>query len=411
MATDMKEIKDKSFIKTLTIIIISFISLPILVMGMMYFSNEGFKDNANNILSALPGTVGNYFQEIPTKDERQDLKKSIAKHYVNLDEDRIVDKLLIVKGEDSELYNELIVLMSRENSNKMKIVKDNLKALQFKNDPLNRIMVEIDKDGEEKTNNLTKYFTSLNTSNAIAEIERIYGNNEMSTEELATVFRKLKPEQASLYLFNLDTDISTQIEYKLPKESLRAIEKKKQELEKKREDLFHLSDVYKNTSLEQAIDELGNTKLYNVQDLAFILKELPVTRSSKILSNVDNNDFMLTLFTQIDELERLEKIVPGTSANITKGITVYKEYDEKINELVLIYQKTPVEDLAKILNTMLKRNEVYKKHSLNDLEEITFNEEQLVLDVVQRLKNNVVVELLKKMEERDAIAFSKKLMK
>jgi len=157
--------------------------LPLLTMSIMYFSNENFKDNANKVLSALPGNLGNHFQSVPTKDEREKLKKDIAKHYVGLDPNRIVDKLLIVKGEDTQLFNDLIILMSRENPNKMKNVKEDLRLLNLKNDPINRILSEIDKDSEEKINRVNKISEGASSGNEITEeiLSRAEEVKEVST--------------------------------------------------------------------------------------------------------------------------------------------------------------------------------------------------------------------------------------
>lgn len=411
MAISKEEFKDKSFIKTLSIVLISFISLPLIIMVMMYFSNEGFKDNANKILSGLPGNAGGYFQSIPTKVEREELKKNIAKHYINLDEGRIVDKLLIVKGEDEQLFNDLIVLMSRENSSKMKKVKEKLRVSQFKNDPLNRILTEIDKDSEEKVNEMQKYYTSLSLSQGIKEIERTYASNEITIDQLTSLFEKLKPDQASKYLFYLDVELERQIKFKLSKETLRNIEKKLEELEKKQEKALELAAIYENKPIEEAVAELGNFNKYNVEELAIIFKNLTLNKSSKILSKIDDNDFMSTLFNEMNHLEELQKDRLNTSSILTKGITIYKDHDAKINELANIYQKTNIDELTNMVEIMLKRNEVYQKHTLNDFEEIIFTEEQLVIDVLNRLKTNTVAEILKNLNEKDRITLSKKLLK
>lgn len=410
MAINREEFKEKSFIKTLSIMLISFIALPLIIMGIMYFSNESFKDNANKILSVLPGSIGSYFQNMPTKNEREQLKKNIAKYYVDLDQSRIVDKLLIVKGEDEQLFNDLLILMSKENPNKMKKVKEDLRLLNLKNDPINRILSEIDKDSEEKINSLQKYYTSLPLSKGVQEIERTYASNEISIDELVNLFQNLKPDQASKYLFYLDVELGRQIKYKLPSTALRDIEKKLQELETKQQKLFDLALAYENKSLDEAVAELGNLETYSMEELAFIFKELTMVKSSKILSKVDDNDFMLTLFDEINQLQELLKESPNISPEIIKGISIYKDYYKKTMELASIYEKTSTDELVKMLETMLNKNEVYQKYSLNDTEEIIFNEQQLVIDVLNKLKANKVAEVIQRMSEKNRVLLSKKLL-
>ncbi|ABW19028.1 hypothetical protein [Alkaliphilus oremlandii] len=411
MTVSNEQLNKNSIFKTILIIVISFISLPLIILTIMYFSNEDFKDNANKVLSVLPGKAGVYFQSVPTKMEREDIKKDIAKHYITLDENRILDKLLIVKGENEQLYSDLVVLMSKENPNKMKKVKEQLKVLKIKEDPINRILDEIDKESEEKINSLQKYYTSLKLSQAIDEIERTYASNEISIDELVRLFQNLKAEQAAKYAFYLNDDIVKQIEYKLPKDVLRGIEKKKQELKSNQKKLLDLSLEYENKKIEETLMELGNTNQYNMEQLAVIFKGLSINKSARVLSKINDKDFMLTLFDEINHLQYLQKEEPSVSPSIMKGITVYKEYDNKINELSVIYDKTTVEELAKMLEIMLKRNETYQKHDLTEKEQITFTEEELVIDVLKKLKPTKVAEILEMMSENTRITLSKKLLK
>ena len=225
------------------------------------------------------------------------------------------------------------------------------------------------------------------------------------------MFKKLKTEQAAKYLFYLDVELERQIKYKLPKDVLRNTEKKSEELESEQTRLLELASIYENKSIEETVDELGNFDKYNAEQLAFIFKNLTLNKSSKILSNVEDNDFISTLLNEINHLEELQRDKQNTSSTIMKGVTIYKEYDEKIDELAAIYQKTDIEELTEMIKTMLKRNEVYKKHTLDDFEEIIFTEEQLVIDVLSRLKANIVAEVLKNLRENDRILLSKKLLK
>lgn len=411
MAIDKEEFKDRSFIKSLSIMLISFISLPLIVTVIIYFSNEGFKDNTNKFLSGLPGKIGGYFQSIPTKKEKEELKKKIAGYYINLDEDRIIDKLLITKGEDEQLFNDLVILMGQENTNKMKIVKENLATPRFKKNSLSRVLAEIDKENEEKIHNMQKYYTSLTLAEAIQEIERTHATNEITPDELAGLFSKLEPGHAAEYLFYLDTELERQIKFKLPKEILRDIEKKLKELENNQIKMSGLVSIYENKSIEESVVELGNFDEYNVEQLAFIFKNLTLSKSSEILSNIKDNNFISTVLNEINHLEELQKDRQNTSSIIMKGITIYKEYDKKLNELTAVYQKTDTAELTKMVGTMLGRNEVYQKHILNDSEEITFTEEQLILDILSRLKTVTVAEILKNLGESDRILLSKKLLK
>lgn len=410
MSINKEKSKSKSLIKTISIIIVSFITLPILIASIMYFTNKDFKDSSNQFLSTLPGNIGGYFQSIPTQSEKEQIKKDIAKHYINLDVERIVDKLLIVKGEDEELYNDLIMLMSRENSGKMNKVKENLRLSNLRNDPLNRILNEIDEENKEKISELQTYYTSLNLFEGIKEIERTYSNNEISIDEITNLFQNLDSSTAGEFLFYLDIELSRRIKFNLSDRSIKNIEKELEKIEINNQKLYDLSLSYENKTIEESVNELGNLDTYNLNELAFIFKNLSLSKSSEILSQVDDNEFMLTLLEEINHIQRLHNEDILISPLLTKGISVYREYNNKIIELASIYERTSTNNLVLILENMLDRNEIYKSHTLNDTEEIVFTEEELVVDVLKQLKTTKVAEILERMNENSKSNLSKKLL-
>ena len=111
---------------------------------------------------------------------------------------------------------------------------------------------------------------------------------------------------------------------------------------------------------------------------------------------------------EIKYLEELQKDKKHIIYNY-EGITIYKNYAEKVNELTAIYQKTDVKELTEMFRIMLGRNKVYKKYTLDD-SEIIFTEEQLAIDILNKLKTDTVAEILENLKENDRILLSKKLL-
>src|SRR5690606_2772924 len=130
-------------------------------------------------------------------------------------------------------------------------------------------------------------------------------------------------DEAAKYLFYLDVELERQVKFKLSKEALRNIEKKLEELENNQIKTLELASIYENKSTEEAVTELGNLNKYNIEQLALIFKNLTLNKSSKILSKVDDNNFMLTLLDEINHLEELQKDKLNTSSIIMKGVTIY----------------------------------------------------------------------------------------
>ena len=111
MADNLQENEKTSYLKGFIITFLAFLFIPIVTMIIMYFTNDNFHYATNNTLTALPGVLGEHFKSLPTKEEKENIKLQIAKYYIDLDEDRLLDKLLIIKGEDEELYNDLLILL------------------------------------------------------------------------------------------------------------------------------------------------------------------------------------------------------------------------------------------------------------------------------------------------------------
>ena len=75
LAEEVKESKKKKKkkgggIKVILILLIMFILIPGLVITGFYFINETFKYRMNAALSDMPGGIGNYFDTIPTRNEK-----------------------------------------------------------------------------------------------------------------------------------------------------------------------------------------------------------------------------------------------------------------------------------------------------------------------------------------------------
>ncbi|SNR89787.1 hypothetical protein SAMN05446037_1001294 [Anaerovirgula multivorans] len=407
MTTSLQENEKTSNLKGIIVVIIAFLLIPLMTITIMYASNENFRYTTNNFLRILPGNAGGYFRRLPTKEEKENIKVQIAKFYIALEEDRLVDKLLIIKGEDNNLYDDLLILLSKENPMKMRSVKENLRNTQLQSNVLGRVLEEINQEKATKINEYTDYYASLKVTDAILEIERTYKSGELKSEELPLIFENFSTDASANLLIYLDDSISERALYGIKEAKRREIEKKIQEIHSRQNELIRLANIYEKESLEEKMDDLGTNNKFRAQDLAVIYKNMSIKSGGQILADVKDNDFITNLYDQIDAFEMLNKETKQLSSQLAEAIEIFQNYDTKVKELVGIYEKMSLQELTNIIEEMAKSNRNYQRYLIGD-EEIIFTEEQLVLDVISQLKPKKAAELLEQLKTQRSVDLSKK---
>ena len=111
----------------LIILLILFIT-PVLAVGAIYNFNKDFKLSVNGVMSQVPGPIGGYFENFPTQSEEMEKIRIISDYMLSITEDRAVDKLLVLKGEDSKAYDEVIKDMIKINPNKTKNILETIRG-------------------------------------------------------------------------------------------------------------------------------------------------------------------------------------------------------------------------------------------------------------------------------------------
>ncbi|SES67425.1 hypothetical protein SAMN05660297_00192 [Natronincola peptidivorans] len=409
MTTNLRENDNKGLLKGIIIVIIAFLFIPIMTMLIMYFSNEDFRHSTNNVLSILPGNLGGYFQGQPTKTEIESLKLQIAKYYITFEEDRLVDKLLIIKGEDSNLYDDLIILLSRENPMKMRNVNEKLRSATMQSNSMQRILEEIDEDKITRIDELNQYFLSLKMPQSISEIQRTYRNGELKSEELPVLFEKLPIDISAQYLLYLDPEITEQIMFNLRQTIKKEIEKKMEEIQSRQDEMMRLASIYEKKSLEEQIEDLGNIDRFRQQDLAIIYKNMSIKSGGRILASVEDNDFIAELYENINALELLHGKEAKLAVDLSEAVQIYKNYETKVKELVDVYERMSLQELTNVIQQMIRNNNVYQQYTIRD-EEIVFTEERLVIDVLNRLRPAKVAALLEQLNTQSSVNLSQKFV-
>ena len=169
-----KESKSSIF-KIILIFFIVFVIVPIGIMALIYFNNDAFKNNANNILKKLPGEIGARFNNSLIIDEEKEMdnkKEYLAKHYLLLDSKIASDKLYIVKEKDRRLYDDIIKKMTSNSVNKTKEIVKLIRDIELKEDLLVNLYDEIKTEEENDLINKAKRLEKLDIIIALEETKQ-----------------------------------------------------------------------------------------------------------------------------------------------------------------------------------------------------------------------------------------------
>ena len=263
----------------------------------------------------------------------------MADYFLSLDPKIAADKLYIVKKDDERLYSEIVRLMNSKAPSKTEEIIKLIRNMELRKDLLFSIHDEIQ---EEKRSQFMEEVNRLESQDLLLTINEIENRIEMDSafeEKLPDLIALMDESRAADILFYIDEGIKDGILYSLSNDKKTSLESKISEKMIKQNNLIDLAAFYELKPVEVAIEEIGNTENYSVDELALIYKNLSVLKSGEILSKLDDDDFIQDLFTSIRRIEDLMGEEASITNEISKSIQFLTEYNRKIDDLVLVYEK------------------------------------------------------------------------
>lgn len=410
MSEAMNEKTEKSgSLRTILIVVVIVLLVPILTVGILYVTSDDFKQSTNNVLSVLPGPAGNYFRSLPSPEDQIILKEQIATHYISMDVDRIVDKLLVIKAEDEELYGELLFLMNRENPRKMSDVTEKLQLALINNDTLLRILGEVEQEQITKSSEISTYLTSLRKPLGIDELKRMIENGEIKNDELGPLFQQLPIDIGAFYLRYMDASLVQQIRNSIPGSLMANLDKEVTRQLSHDNDLNLKAQLYERRRPEELIPLLTTEDEHPIADLAYIYHQLSLDKAGKVLARSESQEFVQMLTSEMTILESLLETREGKTRHLAEALSLHQEYNRRVQELAGVYQRMELEELAPLVERMIVSNTIVTQHIFSPDEQIVITEEQLVLDALNRMKPALISELLGQLSTPRAVLLSQKM--
>lgn len=403
--------KKKKVSKIILILIIALVIVPLGVGSVVYNTNKSFRDKMNTKLIKAPGFVGKYFRNYPTESEKQDKKKYLASYYLSLDSSRAADKIYIVKKNDEELFSDIIKIMNGMSPSKTSEILKLVRSIELRKDLLFSIYDEIQ---EEKQNQLKDEISRLEKNDILVSVNEIgkrVAEESGYLEKLPSIINFMNEDKASSILYYLDEDIVDTVLSKLEDEKKSKLQNGMLIKEIEDEKWRDLASLYEAKPLDTAIEEIGNEKIYSMDKLGSIYMNLSVKKAAEILSNVEDDNFTEELFIAIRREEQLKKVENSKTIDISEAIQFVSEYNRKIDELVIVYEKMSPDAIAKIVENMMDNTKTVTSLEIDSTSIYEISDSTIILDVLSRMKKPTVSKIINNMSTKKATQLTQLLAK
>ncbi|MEA1974612.1 MAG: hypothetical protein U9N10_03505 [Bacillota bacterium] len=391
------------------VLLVVIILLPIIIFGSIYFLNESFQMEANKILKDAPGFIGDYFEKIPTEDERQTQIMEISMYMLDIDKMRAVDKLEKIKVEDSELYDNIIKYMIRDNPNRTKDILDVVRSHEINKDLISNTINEIEDEVNGELKDDATELMNLTSFLAKEKMEEIINSSINGYLLLAETLKNLEDENIAKLLDYLDDEDFNIVINKFSKDQQNKIKKIISSNRTAINDLNTIIEIYKTKKADYLSTILIEGAAYKMDELVYIYEELGPKLSGRVLAEINNEEFNVLLTSKIKENQILDKGEDILTKDILKSLKLFSEYDDNLNELTDIYQTMDSKKVANTLESMMRSSVLPEIYVLDNGEIIEISDEDIAIEILNNFNENKKGEIIGLMTDSMASQVSRKL--
>ncbi|HEY4543637.1 MAG TPA: hypothetical protein VIG40_03240, partial [Tissierellaceae bacterium] len=291
------------------ILILVFVLLPILTILIYMASTKVLKGSSKGFLTSLPGPIGRHFQKVPTEAENQNRVNYLADYFLSEEASVSADKMYIIKKEDEKVYRKILRQMNIKSPEKTEEVVLKIRDLELRKDLLMSVYDDVKEDKRNKFRSEVSRIESQETLLSKMEIE-----SKFAIKEFQETIKSMKPQSLAKILYFVDPTTSSYIIGLFDNNTRTEINTELNKIGVERENLKDLAKYYETKTVDEAIEFIGNTDTYTIEELAIIYNNMSVAKSSEILSKVKDGEFIENLFLNIKKEEELL----GTNYNIAR---------------------------------------------------------------------------------------------
>ncbi|MCT4633766.1 MAG: hypothetical protein N4A76_13660 [Firmicutes bacterium] len=405
---DEKQKKSNPFIIVLILLLV-FVIVPLLTLGGFYLLNDDFKAKANEVLSGAPGPVGKYFDSFPTEDEKSMQIEQIANYILDIDKSRGIDKLIAIESKDGAVYDSVIKSMLRIDPNNTKDILEEIRKKSLKKDVVISTLEEIDGEKNQELIEQGAYMDSLGVVSAVEEIKKIIEDNISGYKMAADILANMTTDKASKIIGQLSQDDQDKLLFYIPQEKRSEIRETTSSRVRKFKDVESASELLQTEKIDKLVETIGNTNTYSIEELGIIYKNLGIIKAGKVLSKVQDDQFIYSLIEKMKENEILNEGNDFITSDILKSIKIYRQFDDNVNELTKVYLKMGDDKIADIIRRLIRNSSEPQVYRLDSGEFITITDEDLALSLLDNFSEKKVASILSYLDNNLSKDISKKL--
>lgn len=401
---DGKKKKKGKFLLILT-------SVLLFTFLILYFTNSTVNTVSNNLFKNIP-ILGKTFEAIPTSDEKEERKKMLAEYYLSIDEDRAVDKLIILKKEDKKLYDDIVLEMKSDDMAAVNDIMDEIRDKEIKRDLLQREIDSMNKEKGNEIKEIANYYLKLGLVGTINNLEDDIIDLKLDFEEAAKAIETFKPDYSAKVFYYMDENISSSIKESISKSYSKKLDKELKKYEEYIREKQSLGNIYLNKKPEESAKELQNKEIYSVEDLSIILTNMDYLSASRILSEFEDKEYLNSVLTEIKNVEDLNKSQEGMAAyssDVNKALKVFALYKKDLDTLKKSYEKMTAQEISTLVNQMTTNKPKFKEYEIDETKSFTISEEDLMIEILKRIKPKLLSQVIANLDDQKAAEISRKI--
>lgn len=406
---EQQEKKNKSWLGGCLIIFMVLLITPLLVIGALYFINDNFKMNANQALAGMPGGIGEYFSSFPTEAEKREQVSLVADHILKLPHDRAVDKLLILRGEDVGVYDDVVRSMLRVNPNQTRVILEKIRLSTLAPDVLSNTLIRIQEEEDEMIKNFARELSEMPIHQAVEVIHQEIDKTINGHYEVAKYFDHMPIERATTLIYQLDIEDRNRIFSHMSGLKKDQIQNMKRDELRRREELEQLALSYRTEPAQTLVQRLGHTNVYSFEELAILYRGIGPKKSGEVLAKMEDQDLARAIIMEIRNQEISDRDFDRISQDYLKSLKVYKTFDDNIKELSRIYADMPDQRVVEILKDMLLHPGPSEVYELENGEWIMITDEDVAIAIMNAFPQTRRAELLTKFDATLSTEITRKL--
>lgn len=397
---------DKVGAKYLSILFLSLLLLPILVLGIVYNINPEFKDKADHFLASLPGPIGDSKRNEMTPEERHDKVRYLATYYSEIEQEKAVDKLYIIKQEDERLYRDIITTMSAMNIVRSDEIIDKIRARELNKDLLVQSYDEAQGQLDEEHQKIADRINKADLIVAKKEVKE-----RLDRTDFVEVLNHLNDKRLAEILFYLDEIEKNYLLNKIEKNKRNRVMEELQVLKYDDDNLIETAEILNKKPTNDAISYIQSNPDINKEQLASIFYHMDIGKAARIAVGLEDRTRLDEALFHLTILERLYENEDGKAKDISELVDYISEYNRKIDGLVSYYKKLSPEKSAAIFEKMIKNSNTVSVLSLNDdlgkKEKLFQTTDRIIaLDVASKMKPKILSTILDEMPDDVAKQFT-----